>query len=74
MQLLMGFDVYMPAGTMVGNIEFNKGYWSQKVLHTTTYDSVHFYVATNLTNLFYQISREGSTSQRHIWNSARYVI
>ena len=29
----MGFNVYLPAGTMVGNIEFNKAYSTVKVLH-----------------------------------------
>ena len=29
----MGFSVYLPAGTMVANIEFNKAYSTEKVLH-----------------------------------------
>ena len=30
---MIGFNIYLPAGKMVGNIEFNKPYSTEKVLH-----------------------------------------
>ena len=57
----MGFNVYLPAETMIGNIEFNKAYSTEKVLHDIQRSVLYLHdiqrcvllnVATNLTNLF----------------------
>ena len=57
----MGLNVYLPAGKMVGKIEFNKAYSTEKVLHDMQrcvlylHDiqrCVLLHVASNLTNLF----------------------
>ena len=57
----MGINVYLPAGKMVGKIEFNKAYSTEKVLHDIQrcvlylHDiqrCVLLHVASNLTNLF----------------------
>ena len=57
----MGFSAYLPAGTMVANIEFNKAYSTEKVLHGIQrcvlylhgmQCCVSLHVVTNLTNLF----------------------
>ena len=61
----MGFNVYLPAGTMMGNIEFNKVYLIGKVLHDIQ-RWVLLHIATNLTNLVCKKLRETSTPQGHI--------
>ena len=69
MQLLMGFNVYLPTGKMVGNIEFYKDQSIEKVL----YDIQRCVLlhATNLNNIFCKKVREKSTPLRHIQNLAR---
>ena len=47
----MGFNVYLPAGTMIGNIEFNKLQSIENVLHDIQ-RCVLLHVATYPTNLF----------------------
>ena len=61
----MGFNVYLPAGTMMGNVEFNKVYLIGKVLHDIQ-RCVLLHIATNLTNLVCKKLRETSTPQGHI--------
>ena len=43
----MGFSVYLPSRKMVGNIEFNKDYLTEKVLHDIQ-PCVMLHVVTNL--------------------------
>ena len=47
----MGFNVYLPAGTVIGNIEFNKVKSIEKVSYGIQ-RCVLLHVATNLNNLF----------------------
>ena len=61
----MGFNVYLPSGTMIGNIEFKKVYLTENVLHDIQ-RCVLLHIATNLTNLVCKRLRETSTPQRHI--------
>ena len=61
----MGFNMYLPALTLIGNIEFNKVLSTEKVWHEMQ-RYVLLHVANNLTNLFCKKLRERGTSQRHI--------
>ena len=48
----MGFNEYLPAGTMIGNIEFDKVFSIEKVWHDIQC-SVLLHVVSNPTNLPY---------------------
>ena len=61
----MGFYVYWPAETIIGNIEFNKVLSIEKFLHDVQ-RCVLLHVATNHTNLFCKKLPERSTPHRHI--------
>ena len=61
----MGLNVHLPAGTVIGNIEFKKVYLIEKVSHDMQ-RCVLLYIATSLTNLVCKKLRETSTPQRHI--------
>ena len=57
--------MYLPARTMIGNIEFNKVLSIEKVLHDIQ-RCVLLRVASNITDLFCEKLRERSTRQRRI--------
>ena len=57
--------MYLSAGKMIGNIEFNKVLSTEKVLHDIQ-RCVLLHVATNLISLFCKKLRETSTPRGHI--------
>ena len=48
----MGFNVYLPAGIVIGNIQFNKVLSTEKVWNDIQ-DCMLLHVAANLTNLLW---------------------
>ena len=73
----MGFNMYLPAGPMFGNIEFNKAYSTKKVLHDnnsvscnyTTYNAVYYYMSPIISLIYFVKNYTKETHLRGIYRT-----